>query len=47
MFADLGTGRYSSGSLPWFMSIFGAKGIEFDEIFGDFAVLLLELHTNF
>ena len=32
--ADLGTGRYSSGSLPWFMSIFGAKGIEFDEIFG-------------
>jgi hypothetical protein len=31
---DLGTGKFSSGSLPWFMSIFGAKGIEFDEIYG-------------
>lgn len=31
---DIGTGRYKSGSLPWFMNIFEAKGIVFDEIYG-------------
>lgn len=31
---DLGTGRFNSGSLPWFIKTFEAKGIVFDEIFG-------------
>ena len=31
---DLGTGMYSSGSLPWFEEIYGRRGITFDEIFG-------------
>ena len=31
---DLGTGMYSSGSLPWFEEIYGRRGITFDEVFG-------------
>ena len=31
---DLGTGKYSSGSLPWFEAIYGRRGIAFDEVFG-------------
>jgi hypothetical protein len=31
---DVGTGRFSSGSLPWLLSMFAAKGIEFDDIWG-------------
>ncbi len=38
---DLGTGRFSSGSLPWFLNIFKVKGIDFDEIFG-----MLPLHKR-
>ena len=32
---DLGTGRYLSGSLPWFNSIYSLRGIEFDEVWGE------------
>jgi hypothetical protein len=42
---DLGTGRFSSGSLPWLLSIFAAKGIEFDEIWGQSSILLSSLHV--
>ncbi len=31
---DLGTGRYLSGSLPWFNAIYSLRGIEFDEVWG-------------
>ena len=31
---DLGTGMYSSGSLPWFEEIYARRGITFDEVFG-------------
>ena len=31
---DLGTGNYSSGSLPWFTEVYGRRGISFDEVFG-------------
>ncbi len=31
---DLGTGRYLSGSLPWFNAIYSLRGIDFDEIWG-------------
>ena len=32
---DLGTGRYLSGSLPWFNAIYSLRGIEFDEVWGE------------
>ena len=31
---DLGTGRYLSGSLPWFNAIYSLRGIDFDEVWG-------------
>ena len=31
---DLGTGMYSSGSLPWLEEVYERRGIRFDEIFG-------------
>lgn len=31
---DLGTGRYRSGSLPWFIKMYKRKGITFDTIYG-------------
>lgn len=31
---DIGTGRYLSGSLPWFTDIYRQRGIEFSDIFG-------------
>ncbi len=31
---DLGPGRFKSGSLPWFMTVYEAKGIIFDDIYG-------------
>ena len=36
---DLGTGRYLSGSLPWFNAIYSLRGIEFDEVWGEFKTL--------
>lgn len=32
---DIGTGRYKSGSIPWFTEIYEEKGATFDDIFGD------------
>ena len=32
---DIGTGRWSSGSVKWFTAVYGARNIEFDEIFGE------------
>ena len=31
---DLGSGKWSSGSLPWLTEKYAARGIEFDVIFG-------------
>ena len=31
---DLGTGKYSSGSLPWLVGAFRSRGLEFDAIYG-------------
>ena len=31
---DLGTGKWSSGSLPWLTEKYAARGIEFDVILG-------------
>lgn len=31
---DIGTGRYRSGSLPWFTEFYRQRGVEFDDIFG-------------
>lgn len=31
---DIGTGRYKSGSIPWFTEIYEEKGATFDDIFG-------------
>jgi len=31
---DLGTGKWSSGSLPWLTEKYSARGIDFDLIFG-------------
>ena len=32
---DIGTGLWSSGSIKWFTTVYGARNIEFDEILGE------------
>ena len=37
---DIGTGRYKSGSIPWFTEIYEEKGATFDDIFGDYLSII-------
>lgn len=35
---DIGTGVWSTGSIKWFNAVYGARNVEFDEIFGEHGI---------